>query len=180
MSISGIAHINLIVPKGTLELANEFYGNTLGLTPRQVPSKQQGELAWFDIGSSGQQVHVAFGPEEVESRRHPCFQVPSAEALLNLQTRIYEHYSKGDKSAPRQADQPGQENSGSKGVEYPTRFFARDYAGKHRNRIKWVADPRNCAAYLQLLQEIALSSVYNRCVGSGTEDSYRRFCCSPG
>jgi catechol 2,3-dioxygenase-like lactoylglutathione lyase family enzyme len=130
MSISGIAHVNLIVPKGTLDLAHEFYGTTLGLTSRAVPSAQQGELAWFDIGNSGQQVHIAFGPDEVESRRHPCFQIPSADALLDLQTRIYEHYTRGDKSAPRQADQPGQINSGSQGKEYPTRFFARDFAGK--------------------------------------------------
>jgi catechol 2,3-dioxygenase-like lactoylglutathione lyase family enzyme len=131
MSIIGIAHINLIVPKGTLQLADEFYGETLGLKPRAVPSKQQGELAWFDIGDSGQQVHIAFGPDEVESRRHPCFKLGSAEALLDLQRRIWDHHVRKDQSAPRQADEPGRVNSGSQGVEYPTRFFARDFAGKH-------------------------------------------------
>lgn len=129
MSIKGIAHINLIIPSGTLELANDFYGGTLGLTAREVPSQQKGTLAWFDIGDSGQQVHIAFGPEEVESRRHPCFSLPSGEALLSLQTRIWEHFQKGGHSAPRQADQPGKQNSGEQGVEYPQRFFARDYAG---------------------------------------------------
>ncbi|ETN39247.1 uncharacterized protein HMPREF1541_05470 [Cyphellophora europaea CBS 101466] len=134
MSIVGLAHVNLIVPEGSLELANDFYGKTLGLTPREVPSLQRGTLAWFDIGTSGQQVHIAFGPDEVESRRHPCFKLPSAEALFELQSRIWEHFQAGGKSAPRQADQPGQANSGSKGVEYPTRFFARDYAG---NRLEF-------------------------------------------
>lgn len=131
MSISGLAHVNLIVPEGSLDLANDFYAKTLGLTPRAVPALQRDTLAWFDIGSSGQQVHIAFGPDEVESRRHPCFQLPSAEALHELQTRVWEHYTRGGKSAPRQADEPGKANSGEKGVEYPSRFFARDFAGKH-------------------------------------------------
>jgi catechol 2,3-dioxygenase-like lactoylglutathione lyase family enzyme len=149
MAISGLAHVNLIVPEGSLDLATEFYGTTLGLIPREVPSAQRGTLAWFgavnhlvvvdlnadvtvDIGSSGQQVHIAFGPSEVESRRHPCFSVPSAEALLELQTKIWEHYQRRGQSAsaPRQADEPGKTNSGSQGVEYPTRFFARDFAGE--------------------------------------------------
>lgn len=47
--ISGLAHINLTVPKDTLAAATEFYGTTLGLTPRPVPSLQCGTLAWFDI-----------------------------------------------------------------------------------------------------------------------------------
>lgn len=130
MSISGLAHVNLIVPAGSLDLANDFYGATLGLKARPVPALQKDTLAWFDIGDSGQQVHIAFGPDEVESRRHPCFAVPSAEALHALQTRIWEHFQRGGPSAPRQADQPGEQNSGSKGVEYPSRFFARDYAGE--------------------------------------------------
>lgn len=136
MSITGIAHINLIVPEGSLPLAKEFYGGTLGLKPRPVPSKQQGTLAWFDIGDSGQQVHIAFGPVEVESRRHPCFQLPSPEALVALQRKIWDHYLRKDQSAPRQADEPGNVNSGSQGSEYPTRFFARDFAGKRRTVTK--------------------------------------------
>lgn len=100
MSISGLAHVNLIVPKGSLDQAHEFYGDTLGLTPRPVPVLQKDTLAWFDIADSGQQVHIAFGPEEVESRRHPCFSVPSAEALLALQTKIWEHHKRGGSSAP--------------------------------------------------------------------------------
>ena len=110
--ITGLAHINLLVPSGTLDLVNEFYGDTLGLTPRAVPERQKGTLAWFDIGSSGQQVHVAFGENELNSSRHPCFKVESGEALLKLQRRISDHYERGGKSAPRQADKPGGENSG--------------------------------------------------------------------
>jgi len=47
---------------------------------------------------------------------------------------VYEHFEKGGDAAPKEADKPGEESSGSKGVEYPTRFFARDYAG---NRLEF-------------------------------------------
>ncbi|KAJ9658100.1 hypothetical protein H2198_003938 [Neophaeococcomyces mojaviensis] len=110
--IAGIAHINLIIPEGTLEEANEFYGNTLGLTPRPVPHLQKNRLAWFDIGTSGQQVHIAYGASEEESPRHPCFKIESPEKLLELQRRIWEHHEKGDKSSPRATDKPGEANSG--------------------------------------------------------------------
>ena len=43
----------------------------------------------FDITPGGQQIHIAIGPAEVESARHPCFKLYSLEALLELQERIY-------------------------------------------------------------------------------------------
>lgn len=135
--ITGIHHINLVVPAGKLHLATEFYGTTLGLTPRPVPQLQRETLAWFDIGSSGQQVHVAFGkaPDfEHTSSRHPCFKVGSIEELDELRSRIWSHYERKDESAPMEADKPGMEDSGAKGVEYPTRFFMRDFAG---NRLEF-------------------------------------------
>ncbi|EXJ61606.1 hypothetical protein A1O7_02034 [Cladophialophora yegresii CBS 114405] len=135
--ITGIAHINLTVPDDTLHLATEFYGTTLGLSPRAVPHLQKGQLAWFDIADSGQQVHIAFGePSDFEkhSRRHPCFKLGSPAALVELQRRIWTHFEKGGDAAPREADRPGGVNSGAQGVEYPERFFARDYAG---NRLEF-------------------------------------------
>ncbi|KAI1608536.1 hypothetical protein EDD37DRAFT_171438 [Exophiala viscosa] len=135
--IAGIAHVNLTVPENTLHLASEFYGETLGLTPRAVPSQQRGRLAWFDIGSSGQQVHVAPGPSsdfEKSSGRHPCFKLESVQALLEVRQRIWEHYERGGDAAPKAADKPGGKNSGEQGVEYPERFFARDFAG---NRLEF-------------------------------------------
>ncbi|KAF2855369.1 hypothetical protein T440DRAFT_441474 [Plenodomus tracheiphilus IPT5] len=135
--ITGIHHINLVVPPGTFDLANEFYNKTLGLTPRPVPQLQRDRLAWFDIGSSGQQVHIAMGkPEDFinPSSRHPCFKVGSVENLAELQQRVWTHYERGGEAAPQAADQPGEKNSGAEGVEYPTRFFARDYAG---NRLEF-------------------------------------------
>ncbi|KAK4192325.1 hypothetical protein QBC35DRAFT_484929 [Podospora australis] len=139
--ISGLHHVNIIVPPDTLPEANAFYGNTLGLTPRAVPSAQEGRLAWFDIASSGQQVHVAFGRKDIDfteearaASRHPCFRVESPEKLAELQGKVWDHFKRGGEGAPMACDEPGGENSGSKGVEYPTRFFARDYAG---NRLEF-------------------------------------------
>lgn len=44
--ITGIAHVNLTVPPGTLDQAAEFYGGTLGLTQAPVPEAQKHRLAW--------------------------------------------------------------------------------------------------------------------------------------
>lgn len=88
----------------------------------------------FNIGDSGQQVHVAPGVNETKtSNRHPCFKLQSQEKLLELQQRIWDHHERGGDAAPLEADSPG-ENSGTKGVEYPSRFFARDFAG---NRLEF-------------------------------------------
>jgi len=138
--ITGLHHVNLVVPRGTLSEASAFYEGTLGLTPRAVPAAQVGTLLWYDIANSGQQVHIAFGapsdfePEVSRSRRHPCFRVADGEQLIALRKRIHEHLVKGGTGAPMEADEPGQENSGAKGEEYPQRFFARDYAG---NRLEF-------------------------------------------
>jgi hypothetical protein len=112
MMISGLAHVNLLVPLGTLDHAQAFYGETLGLQPRAVPAHMKGNLAWFDIADSGQQVHIAFGTNEAKSSRHPCFKIQSQEALLELRQRIWEHHERGGEAAPREADKPGAVNSG--------------------------------------------------------------------
>ncbi|KAK1830422.1 hypothetical protein QBC39DRAFT_112388 [Podospora conica] len=140
--ITGLHHVNILVPPGTLPLAHAFYGTTLLLTPVPVPSAQTASLAWFNIASSGQQLHVAFGrdpedftPEARKARRHPCFRVGGGvDELKGLQERIWAHYQRGGDDAPSECDEPGGEGSGAKGVEYPTRFFARDFAG---NRLEF-------------------------------------------
>ncbi|KAF1945301.1 hypothetical protein EJ02DRAFT_451605 [Clathrospora elynae] len=135
--ITGIHHINLVISPSTLHLATEFYATTLGLTPRTVPHLQRDTLAWFDIGTSGQQLHIAIGkPEDFthKSSQHPCFKIGSVEALTELRKRVWEHFERGGEAAPMEADRPGEEDSGAKGVEYPTRFFARDFAG---NRLEF-------------------------------------------
>jgi catechol 2,3-dioxygenase-like lactoylglutathione lyase family enzyme len=135
--ITGIHHVNLVVPPQTLSQAQEFYGTTLGLTSRPVPQMQRDTLAWFDIGTSGQQVHIAFGkPEDFTftSSRHPCFKLSSTEDLLALRQRVWDHFERGGDAAPKAADKPGEKDSGAVGVEYPTRFFCRDYGG---NRLEF-------------------------------------------
>lgn len=44
--IAGLAHVNILIPPGTLDQANAFYGDTLGLKERPVPQLQKGSLAW--------------------------------------------------------------------------------------------------------------------------------------
>lgn len=136
--ITGLHHINLTVPHGTLDHAKSFYATTLGLTPRPVPAAQTHELAWFDIGASGQQVHVSLPKHDrdaipADASRHPCFRVGSPVALLALQERVRAHFERGGQDAPADADPPGV-SSGAKGPEYPKRFFARDFAG---NRLEF-------------------------------------------
>ncbi|KAJ5491423.1 hypothetical protein N7539_002990 [Penicillium diatomitis] len=129
--ITGIAHVNLTVTAGSLDYARQFYGETLGLQSAPVPQHRVGSLVWFDIGSSGQQIHISCGSTDPESKRHPCFRLPSREELETLQNKIYEHHLRGGPAAPMAADKPGEGSSVSTSgsTEYPRRFFARDYAG---------------------------------------------------
>ncbi len=41
--ITGLAHVNLIIPRGTLDTAKEFYGETLGLRSRPVVRSLESE-----------------------------------------------------------------------------------------------------------------------------------------
>jgi len=47
--ITGIAHVNLTVPPGTLEHAAAFYADVLGFTRVAVPVLQKDELAWYEL-----------------------------------------------------------------------------------------------------------------------------------
>lgn len=123
--ITGLSHINLLVPPGTLPLATAFYSTTLGLTPRPVPAHRVHDLAWFEIGDSGQEVHIApdyngsngtvkgeEGGELKWSSRHPCFRLGSPELLEELRVRIWKHFEDGGEAAPLEADRPGGVASG--------------------------------------------------------------------
>jgi hypothetical protein len=139
--ISGIAHINLTIPPGTLDAAAAFYGATLGLTQRPVPQLQKGSLAWFDVGSSGQQVHIAFhrGADSTElatkSSRHACFRLESPEKLLELQRRIFAHLEAKSDGAPVQCDKPGEENSGKSMLQMPRPCGAGPTVANQRPRV---------------------------------------------
>jgi hypothetical protein len=78
----------------------------------------------FDITPKGQQVHIALGPKEAESPRHPCFRLESEANLAKLQQKIWEHYQRGDASAPRMADKPGGENSGERPMFSLSQFLS--------------------------------------------------------
>ncbi|KAJ5392118.1 hypothetical protein N7509_007608 [Penicillium cosmopolitanum] len=111
--ISGIAHINLTVTPGTLAQAEEFYVKTLGLTSAPVPELQIGTICWFNIGSSGQQIHITdHNAEDPNSTRHPCFKINSREELEALKKSIYDHHVRGGPAAPLTADKPGEVDSG--------------------------------------------------------------------
>ena len=57
----------------------------------------------FDIGESGQQIHISSKPapgNEFKAARHPCFKVESPEALVLLQGRIWGHFEGKSEGAP--------------------------------------------------------------------------------
>lgn len=137
--ITGLAHVNLTVPAGTLDAVRAFYGDTLGLAERTVPAAQAHELVWFDVDvARTQQVHVAVsrGPDDANAagaRRHPCFRLADAAALAALHRRVADHRARGGPAAPLAVDPedpPAAESTGA----YPARFFARDFAG---NRLEF-------------------------------------------
>jgi hypothetical protein len=45
--ITGIAHVNLVVPPGTLDFAREFYCGTLGFQSATPPAILRDVLAWY-------------------------------------------------------------------------------------------------------------------------------------
>jgi hypothetical protein len=75
----------------------------------------------FNIGSSGQQVHVALGANlELDHKRHPCFKLENKESLIELQHKIWKHFEAGGAAAPLAIDKPGEANSG---MFLPTNFL---------------------------------------------------------
>jgi hypothetical protein len=75
--------------------------------------RKEAHLYRFDITPQGQQIHIAFGENELKSSRHPCFKVDSPDALLALRKRIWEHFERKDEASPREADKPGEDDSGT-------------------------------------------------------------------
>lgn len=71
-----------------------------------------GILSRFDIGSSGQQVHISCGPTDPKHSRHPCFKLPGRDELEAIKKSIYDHHIRGGPAAPMAADKPGAEASG--------------------------------------------------------------------
>lgn len=76
----------------------------------------------FNIGSSGQQIHVTMGPTDPEHTRHPCFKLGSREELEDLKKNIHDHFARGGPAAPMAADKPGTMDSG---LLHPFSFISR-------------------------------------------------------
>lgn len=72
----------------------------------------------FNIGTSGQQIHVTCGPTDPKHSRHPCFKLPSRQDLEEIKRSIYEHHVRGGPAAPMAADKPGELNSGESASGY--------------------------------------------------------------
>jgi catechol 2,3-dioxygenase-like lactoylglutathione lyase family enzyme len=118
--IDGLSHVNVVVPMGSSEEAKDFYGKTLGLEFVLAPEAIRTDTMWFNIGKSGQQVHVApgvpsdFEDAAVKSSRHACFHITGgAESLMALQNKVYKHFQDGGASAPKACDVPGGPDSGT-------------------------------------------------------------------
>lgn len=86
--LTGIAHVNLTVPAGTLDQAEAFYGETLGMHRVPVPALQRESLAWFvdntksDLPSSGRNVDKKIYETNTSTKvRHHAPRPASAHSL---------------------------------------------------------------------------------------------------
>ena len=62
--ITGIAHVNLLVPPGTLDKAEQFYGKTLGFQRVPVPVLQKDTLAWYVYIHNSHHLSAAPAPKK--------------------------------------------------------------------------------------------------------------------
>lgn|SRR5690554_4844775 len=87
-SLLKIDHVQLAAPKGSEDLARQFYSDVLGLKEIEKPktlSKRGG--AWFLIGN--QQVHIGIEePFNPAKKAHPAFVV---ENLNHLKAHLSKH-----------------------------------------------------------------------------------------
>lgn len=83
MTIHGIAHIQLAIPRGGEDEARRFYSELLGL--RELPKPEslldRGGI-WFQCGM--QEVHCGIEDPVAPSRRHPAFLVTGLRDLRSL------------------------------------------------------------------------------------------------
>ena len=78
-----IDHVQLAAPKGSEELARQFFKDILGFEEMEKPEelKKRGGV-WFQFGSY--QVHIGIEePFSPAKKAHPAFEVENMEALKN-------------------------------------------------------------------------------------------------
>ena len=82
-----LQHVSLPFPGDTasLDAARRFYGELLGLEERSRPPLLPGVGIWYVAGADDLELHLFAEPSGVaanlESRRHPCFQVDDVARL---------------------------------------------------------------------------------------------------
>jgi|1186.fasta_scaffold132932_1 catechol 2,3-dioxygenase-like lactoylglutathione lyase family enzyme len=73
-----LQHVSVQVPPGQLDACVQFYEGLLGL--RQIPNLAG--VAWFEIGDTGDHVHLLEGPGAQSSSGHLAMQVVPLEPVL--------------------------------------------------------------------------------------------------
>lgn len=116
MTILGIAHVQLAMPKGQEAAARSFYGELLGLEELPKPETLAGRGgAWFRCGQ--QELHLGVEDDVAASRRHPAL---LSDDLDGLRRRLE------GAAVPTQDDRP---------IPGYRRFYARDPFG---NRLEFL------------------------------------------
>ncbi|HYH11514.1 MAG TPA: VOC family protein [Thermomicrobiales bacterium] len=87
-SVVRLQHVSIPMPEGGLEQARQFYGDTLGLERKPVPSVLNAEeIIWFRLGGEGDELHVFTERGEPKSPgQHLCMQVDDITAWREMLT----------------------------------------------------------------------------------------------
>ena len=79
MKLRSLQHVSSPYHDGEDASVRRFYAEVLGLSEQPVPSTLAGMgLLWFAAGD-GLEIHFFPGPQDVESRRHFCFDIDDLE-----------------------------------------------------------------------------------------------------
>jgi catechol 2,3-dioxygenase-like lactoylglutathione lyase family enzyme len=79
MKLRSLQHVSSPYPDGEDASVRRFYAEVLGLSEQPAPSTLAGMgLLWFTAGD-GLEIHFFPGPQDVESRRHFCFDIDDLE-----------------------------------------------------------------------------------------------------
>ncbi len=86
--IVGLDHVQIAIPPRVEPLLRAFYGELLGLVEieKPPPLKARGGL-WFRL-ADGRQLHLGVEEDFTPSKKaHPCFLVPTLDALAERLTK---------------------------------------------------------------------------------------------
>lgn len=115
-----IDHIQLAAPKGSEEIARNFFMDLLGFTEVEKPEelKKRGGV-WFAFGKC--QIHIGIEePFTPAKKAHPAFEVVNIEALE-------EHLTKNGVSLVKDNNLPGAK-----------RFYVSDPFGNRLEIMEWI------------------------------------------